>query len=425
MKKYLLSIFTLILPFITFAQETTSQQIDRVFKDYTGWFVEAIFYEIPFSETYRIPWVLIVLIGGAIYFTLYFRFINFTGFRSALRVVQGKYEDIEKHGATELYGEDGIAQGQDLTKVDIEDHIEKIVQENGFDKKILLAKKGDVLITIENPEFVELQQAYLEIAEQLNYLKSEFNRQKTLYDENITSQKNFLKAESDYKSHLAQYNGLRKKMVMLNINPLTVGQGIITSSVNLYSPIDGFITEVNISNGKYVSPSDVIMKIINTEHIHLELSVFEKDILDIKKGQSIVFKIPEASQNYFEAEVHLVGTTIDETNRMVKVHAHIVDEEQANFIVGMFVEANIITYESKLLALPKDAILEHDDDDFTLVLKEKTNDSYTFEKIKINLNKENETHASVLNTNDITNKDVLIKGGFMLLNEGGGGGHSH
>lgn len=105
MKKYLLSIFTLILPFITFAQETTSQQIDRVFKDYTGWFVEAIFYEIPFSETYRIPWVLIVLIGGAIYFTLYFRFINFTGFRSALRVVQGKYEDIEKHGADTLYGD--------------------------------------------------------------------------------------------------------------------------------------------------------------------------------------------------------------------------------------------------------------------------------------------------------------------------------
>ena len=105
MKKYLLSIFTLVLPLLTFAQETTSEKIDRIFKDYTGWFVDAIFYEIPFSEDYKIPWVLIVLIGGAIFFTIYFRFINFTGFKTALQVVQGKYEDIEKHGADTLYGD--------------------------------------------------------------------------------------------------------------------------------------------------------------------------------------------------------------------------------------------------------------------------------------------------------------------------------
>jgi AGCS family alanine or glycine:cation symporter len=105
MKKYLLSMFTIISPLLTFAQESTSEKIDTIFKNYTGWFVDAIFYEIPFSETYKIPWVLIVLIGGAIFFTIYFKFINFTGFRTALRVVQGKYEDIEKHGADTLYGD--------------------------------------------------------------------------------------------------------------------------------------------------------------------------------------------------------------------------------------------------------------------------------------------------------------------------------
>jgi len=105
MKKYLLSIFTFILPFINFAQESTSEKIDSIFKDYTGWFVNAIFYEIPFSENFQIPWVLIVLIGGAIFFTVYFKFINFTGFTTALQVVKGKYEDIEKHGVDTLYGD--------------------------------------------------------------------------------------------------------------------------------------------------------------------------------------------------------------------------------------------------------------------------------------------------------------------------------
>ena len=105
MKKYYLLLITLITPFLIFAQKTTSEKIDETFKDYTGWFVDGIFYEIPFSEYYQIPWVLIVLIGGALFFTIYFRFINITGFRTAIRVVQGKYEDIEKHGANTLYGD--------------------------------------------------------------------------------------------------------------------------------------------------------------------------------------------------------------------------------------------------------------------------------------------------------------------------------
>jgi len=109
MKKYLLSLLAVLLPVLTFAQESTSEKIDAIFTKYTGWFVELIFYEIPFSETYQIPWVLIVLIGGALFFTIYFRFINITGFRTAIKVVRGHYEDIEKHGADELYGDDGIA----------------------------------------------------------------------------------------------------------------------------------------------------------------------------------------------------------------------------------------------------------------------------------------------------------------------------
>ena len=106
MKKYLLSLLVFLTPILTFSQETNaSDQIDAYFKQYTGWFVDLIFYEIPFSESFKIPWVLIVLIGGAVYFTLYFKLINFTGFGTALRVVRGKYEDIEKHGADTLYGD--------------------------------------------------------------------------------------------------------------------------------------------------------------------------------------------------------------------------------------------------------------------------------------------------------------------------------
>jgi len=106
MKKYLLTAIALLVSMFSFAQETTTaERIDIQFEKYTGWFVEGIFYEIPITEEFKIPWVLFVLIGGALYFTIYFKLINITGFITAVRVVRGKYEDIEKHGADTLYGD--------------------------------------------------------------------------------------------------------------------------------------------------------------------------------------------------------------------------------------------------------------------------------------------------------------------------------
>lgn len=285
-------------------------------------------------------------------------------------------------------------------------------------------KKGQFLVTLENTEYVEIQQEYLELAEALNYLKSEFTRQKTLYDEKITSQKNFLKSESTYKSSLAHYNGLKKKLQMMNINPTSVENGKFSTSINLYSPIDGFVTKVNVSNGTYVSPADVILEIIDTDHIHLELSVFEKDILKIKKGQKINFRIPEASDSIYGAEVHLVGTSIDAGNRRVTVHGHI-DEDHTGFIVGMFAEAEIYIGSSNGKSLPKTAIIQVENDYFALVVERETSTAYHLKKIKLDLGVQTENTVEILNPFTLINKKIVTNGTYMLLNEAEGGGHSH
>ncbi|WP_138432412.1 efflux RND transporter periplasmic adaptor subunit [Winogradskyella algicola] len=275
-------------------------------------------------------------------------------------------------------------------------------------------KKGQLLVSLKNPEYVEIQQNYLEVAEQLNYLKAEFDRQKTLFDEEITSEKNYLKAQSTYKSSLATYNGLKKKLQMMNISPTAVEQGRITSTINLYAPINGNVTKVNVSNGAYVAPNDVILEIVDIDHIHLELSAFEKDIMRIKKGQKIRFKIPEASEKTFEADVHLVGTTIDETTRRVKVHGH-VNKDLANFIVGMFVEANIITNSKKGIGLPNDAIIEEGKSKYVLVLDQATTDNYQFKKLKVSIGQQDENVTEILNPETLQNKQMLVNGIGMLL----------
>lgn len=142
MKKYLLSIFTLIIPFLTIAQEATEigldEQIDQAFKPVSDFFSDLIFFEI-FPGT---PFIIVLLVGSAAFFTVYFGFPNIRYFGKAINTVRGKYQDIEIHGAKELYGEGGIAQGQDLTKVDIEEHLVSIENE--------LAVDGDIIDTIRD-----------------------------------------------------------------------------------------------------------------------------------------------------------------------------------------------------------------------------------------------------------------------------------
>jgi len=287
-----------------------------------------------------------------------------------------------------------------------------------------IVKKGQLLVTLENTEFIELQQNYLEVAEKLNYLKSEYTRQKTLFAENISSQKNYLKAESTYKSALAHYNGLKQKLKMLNLDPIVIEQGKFSSSIKLFAPISGSITKVNVSNGSYVSAANEILEIVNLDHVHLELSIFEKDILNIKKNQKINFKVPEASQETFQAEVHLVGTTVDQTNRTIKIHGHINDDEHTSFVSGMFIEASIITASSEHFALPKEAVVELNNSYYALILESQNDTNYKFKRIELKIGLQTEDYLEILNNDALQGKQLLTKGAFMLI-KGEGGGHSH
>ncbi|RYH76109.1 efflux RND transporter periplasmic adaptor subunit [Flavobacteriaceae bacterium 144Ye] len=277
-----------------------------------------------------------------------------------------------------------------------------------------IVKKGQALITLENPEFVSMQQDYMEVKEELNYLKAEYDRQQIMMDENITSKKNYLKVKSTYKTAMAKYNGLKKQLKMLNISPSNVEKGNITSIVTLYAPISGSISKVNVTRGTYVSPAMSILEIIDNSHIHLELSVFEKDIMMVEKGQKITFKIPEASDDIFQAEVHLVGTTISD-NRTIKVHGHPTDESN-KFLTGMFVNANIITKEQDAYVLPETALVEYENEYYVLVLDETNETDYFFNQIKVKIGNTVNGFTELLEKNNIKETDkLLINGTFSLI----------
>ena len=158
-----------------------------------------------------------------------------------------------------------------------------------------------------------------------------------------------------------------------------------------------------------------MLEIVNTSHIHLELSVFEKDILKIKKDQKILFKVPEASDKIYDAEVHLVGTTIN-SDRTIKIHGHIHEEEKTNFITGMFIEADIIADSKKEISIPKSTIIHNDNNYYALILRDKKDNNYLFDKIKLEIGLQDENFIQVKNYEVLQNKQILTKGVFMLLN---------
>ena len=110
MKKIYLAILVFLSPFVTIAQDKgIDQLIDEKFGQATGWFVDFIFYQIPFGEDVKVFWVLFPLILGATYFTVYFKFINFRGFLTSINIIRGKYDDIDHHESlkTNLTTDDG------------------------------------------------------------------------------------------------------------------------------------------------------------------------------------------------------------------------------------------------------------------------------------------------------------------------------
>jgi len=277
-------------------------------------------------------------------------------------------------------------------------------------------KKGQFLISLENMEYIKLQQDYLQARDELKYQKAVYERKKILSDEQITSLSSRQEAESNYNTALATYEGLHKMLQMININPDELQAEKISSTINLYAPINGYLTKVNAVEGLYAEQTDVIFEIFNTDHLHLELKVYEKDILNVKKGQKISFKLPEADSKIYSGEVFLVGKTIKGADKTVLVHCHITEKFALPVIIGMYVEAKIHYTTHEKFCLPTDALIREDGDYYVFIEKDATSDGYVFEKVEVNVGSINEDCVEIVNDSRdfLDGKQVLIRGAFDL-----------
>ncbi|MCX2720123.1 efflux RND transporter periplasmic adaptor subunit [Lentiprolixibacter aurantiacus] len=279
-------------------------------------------------------------------------------------------------------------------------------------------KRGQHLLTLENPEFVILQQSYLEALAQNAYLKSEYERVKTLFEEQVSSRKNFLKAESDYRTNQAQIVGLKSQLELLQVDIDQLESSGISSHLKLYAPITGSITRVMVNRGMYTPPNEPLLELVNTDHLHLELGVYERDASQIIPGQKIQFYLPENHEELFEGEVFKVGNQVQEENRTVLVHGHIPENLASRFPVGAYIQAEITLDRKQVFALPEEALLREGEHTYALIVNRLQDGGYLLKKTAVKTGTEQSGFVPVLtDSSDLLDKEFLTRGAFWFKTE--------
>ena len=244
-------------------------------------------------------------------------------------------------------------------------------------------KKGAVIAYLENADLIITQQDYLEAKAQLNLKRLEVERQKTLVESNAGVTKNLQNAQAEVAVLDAKTQGLAKQLSFLGISTSNLSPSTIKQQIAIVAPMSGYISKINFHNGMYAQSSISLMDIISSEHLHLELDVFEKDIANIKKGQKISYTVPALGQSVYYGSVEVIGKEFNANSKTIRVHGHL-EGTKPTFLKDLFINAKIYLNNEESSALPEEAIIKDGANSFIYVANEKVDDKeIEFEKIAV------------------------------------------
>lgn len=270
--------------------------------------------------------------------------------------------------------------------------------------------KGETLAILEDPQIVQLQQDYLLAKSNLNYFQKDYARQSNLNKSKASSDKVMQKAQTEAQNQNILMRGMAEKLRVIGINPENLNAGNIRRSISVSSPVSGYISSVNVKIGEYVSPTDRLFEIVNTDDVHLALSVFEKDLNRIAVGQRVLAYTNQNPDKKYAANIILIGKDF-QPDKSVVIHCHFIDYDK-NLIPGTYMNAEVETNSEVGNTVPDDAIVTWENKQY--IFQEVKPKTYKMVEVKIGNSENNRTEVFNLNPY-LNNKKFVTRGAYYLL----------
>lgn len=215
-------------------------------------------------------------------------------------------------------------------------------------------RAGEPIVSLEHRDFIILQQDYLTTESTLQAMEYELARQQRLAEDNVNARKVLEQTTADVRNLRVKRKALAEQLALIDIDATKLSERTLTRMVTIRAPFSGFVTQVAARNGAFAQPNDVLVDMVDTDHMHIELTVFERDAMSITEGQRLtVSLINDRTQR--GGHVHLVGREVG-TDRTVVVHGHF-DTVDANIRPGTALTAEIETAPRTATVVPSSAIV--------------------------------------------------------------------
>ncbi len=270
--------------------------------------------------------------------------------------------------------------------------------------------KGDVLLVLEDQQFIQLQQDYLTAVAKLRSAEADYHRQRTLHESLSASGKAFQLAETEYQTLLAEKNGLEEKLRLIHIDPASLNPADIRRSIRITAPFNGFVSKVMVNKGRYVAPQDILLELINPDGLLLNLNVFENDWLNVSVGQRLEAYTNREPEKKVQAQIIATGNAINDDGS-TGILAKVTDAGGVKLTPGLYIHAKVQLDEVEADVLPEDAVLSHGGKTYVFEWVQ----ANTFRLLPVSTGTVQDGKIAVLNPQDLNGKDFVGKGAYALL----------
>jgi membrane fusion protein, heavy metal efflux system len=269
--------------------------------------------------------------------------------------------------------------------------------------------KGELIAIMEDQQYIQLQQDYLTSKARLNFTTNEYQRQKELNQSKASSDKVFQQTEADYITEKINVKSLSERLELIGINPAKLDENTISKSISIYSPIDGYVSKVNANIGKFTQPSEVLFELINPADIHLALTIFEKDLSKLSIGQKLFAYTNSQPDKKHECEIILIGKNLS-TERSTEVHSHFENYDKS-LVPGMYMNAEIEIKNNNVNALPEEAIVRFQNNQYVFLAETET--MFTIHEVKTGDSERG--FIEIVAGESLVDKKIVVKGAYNLL----------